>query len=91
MPYQKRATRHQTEKLPVAVRPAGTFAWSQGLILNLSSSGIQIYTRAKLAPDSMIEIEFTTVTAQGKTTRRRLRAQVMWFSGGRYGCRFKPR
>lgn len=91
MPYKSRAQRYQTEKLPVSIRLVGTFSWSRGVLLNLSAGGAQIFSQSKYSPDAAVEIEFTTISAAGKTTKSRLIAKVVWFSGNRYGVQFKKK
>jgi hypothetical protein len=91
MAYQTRSPRYQTEKLPIMIRQVGTFVWAKGSVLNLSASGVQVYSAAKLAPGADVEIEFLTVNAQGQSTRRRMNARIVWYQGGRYGCQFVKR
>ncbi len=91
MAFRARSPRFQTEKLPVTVRLTGTFAWSRGVLLNLSSGGAQVYTQSKFAADSEIEIEFTTVNTEGKSTKSRMIAKVVWYSGFRYGVQFRKK
>ena len=91
MSYRARSTRFQTEKLPVTLRILGSFAWSKGVLLNLSAGGAQIYSQAKFASDTDVEIEFTTINTVGKTTKSRMIARVVWYSGYRYGLQFRKK
>jgi hypothetical protein len=91
MAYKARSTRFQTERLSVAIRLTGTFAWSRGVLLNLSSGGAQIYSQAKFAPGAEIEIEFVTVGTEGKSLKTRMVAKVVWYSGFRYGVQFRKK
>jgi hypothetical protein len=87
--YKTRSPRFQTERLPITIRSHGTFVWAHGIVLNLSQSGVQVHTAAQLSQGSDVEIEFNTVNKQGRKTRRRMRAKIVWMSGQRYGCHFK--
>ncbi len=86
--YKTRSPRFQTERVSITIRTHGTFAWTHGIVLNLSQSGVQVHTFAKLARGAQVEIEFNTINKQGRKTRRRLRANVVWMTGQRYGCHF---
>lgn len=92
MGYRTRQqVRHKTDRLPITLRPPGTFAWVRGLLMDLSSGGAQIHSDARLTPGTELEIEFNTVDRDGRKNRRRLNATIMWRRGSRYGCRFnKP-
>jgi Tfp pilus assembly protein PilZ len=69
----------------------GTFAWAKGVLLNLSAGGAQVYTQAKFASGSEVEIEFITVNTLGKSTKSRLIAKIVWYSGFRYGLQFRKK
>ena len=90
MTFKPRSPRYQTERLPIMVRSVGTFVWGRGIVLNLSTTGVQIYSNAKLTAGGEVEMEFVTVDKQGRKNRRKMRAKIVWANGSRYGCQFMP-
>lgn len=89
MGYQLRKhSRHQTQALPVTMRPAGTFVWTRGTVMNLSQGGLQLQTTAKFEVGIKIEIEFSTVDRVGRRNRRKMIAMIKWKKAQRYGCEF---
>jgi hypothetical protein len=88
MALKTRSPRFQTERLPVMIRPTGTFTWNRGTVLNLSATGIQIFASTKFEVGVEVEMEFLTINKQGRKTRRKMRAKIVWQQGSRYGCQF---
>lgn len=80
-------TRFRT-KVNVMLRSVGRFSWSRAQMLNLSQGGLMLESDEAFPLGAEVEIEFNTVGADGKTTRRRLRGQILWRRGSRHGLKF---
>jgi PilZ domain len=70
------------------VRPAGTFVWFKGNVLNLSASGMMLHCATTLQDRQLLELELTTTDDLGKKHLRKLKAEIMWKKNLMYGLKF---
>ena len=83
----KKAPRFRVE-LEAKFRFVGTFQWTDVTVVNLSSTGLCLQTRAELLPGDLIEMEIETFDSVQHAHRRRLVATVQWRRWLRYGLKF---
>ena len=69
-------------------RRAGTFQWTDVVVVNLSKTGLCFQTRSELIGEDLIELEIDTRDAADKPHQRRVVGKIQWRRGQRYGVRF---
>ena len=83
----KKAPRFRVE-LNARFRVVGTFQWNDALVVNLSSTGLCLQSKAELNPGDLLELEIETYDSIHHAHKRRIIATIQWRRWQRYGLKF---
>lgn len=78
--------------LPVRLRENSAHAWTDGVLANLSATGLCLTApKADLLPGQSVELVIETTDKFLRRVARRIRAKIVWARDGRYGVQFNRR